>query len=591
MDDPDLDKQPEAEPENPEKMSGPSEAPASVQPSEAVDDEPDTFTPPTPGQVITSEPEQPAQGEPARPETIQPPGAEVPTSPNPPPPGGGKRWLKVLICLVILALIAVGGWFAYNKYYKKSSTVSTTQSKDIPLLKIGTYQAGYGTLYPKMGNNEYSYMTNSQMFEGLVRFENKSKIVPDLASNWTNPDDNTWVFTIAKGVKFHDGHTLTAKDVKYSLDSLIASNSAIAQTFADTIKSVDLVGTDQVKITTAVPDPVLLNKVNYLYVIDANLPKGDEPSQAGTGPYEIKPGTTPTDTNVQMVAFNNYHGGRPTTQALDFGGINNAASLLKAFKAHQYNIIGPVPLSDKNAAGATQFNVTEADTAFIGLNTVQPGPLQNKLVRQAIRYTVNPVALGKADDKAVTPASQLVPPSIPGYNPEITPYKQDIAKAKQLLAQAGYPNGLTLRLSSSASRAWLSEFTNELKQAGITVTADNHTDFNEFIDYFTGGKAQMYDVDYSSDTLDGLDIYTTTLPSANYSNPKVTDLLNQAGTTVDPAKRLKLLQDAATIIDQDVPVVPLYSVSDVWLMDKNYVIRQDMPSSLLSAYFSKVHQP
>ena len=100
----------------------------------------------------------------------------------------------------------------------------------------------------------------------------------------------------------------------------------------------------------------------------------------------------------------------------------------------------------------------------------------------------------------------------------------------------------------------------------------------------------MFDIDYSSDTLDGLDIYTTTLPSANYNNPKVTDLLNQASTTVDPAKRLKLLQDAAVIIDQDVPVIPLYSVSDVWLTDKNYVMQQDMPSSLLSVYFSKVQQ-
>ncbi len=499
--------------------------------------------------------------------------------------------MKMLTALVVLALVLGGGWLLYKKYLQKTPAPTTVQSKDIPLLKIGVLQANYGKLYPDMTLNEYGFLTNSQMFEGLVRYENKSKIVPDLASTWTNPDNKTWLFTVKSGIKFHDGHTLAASDVKYSLDTVIAANGDLSQALGNTIASVDVVGKNQVKITTKDPDPTLLNRLAFLYVIDANLPKGDEPSQAGTGPYEIKPGTTPTDSNVQMVAFNQYHGGQPKTKALDFGSGEDDASLVKSFQAHQYNIVGPVSVTAaQKATGATKFVTTEPDVTFIGFNTVKPGPLQNKQVREAIRYAVSPAAIGKASGNQTTPTGQLIPPSIPGYNPSITPYKQDIAKAKQLLTQAGYPNGVTIRFSTTADPAVADEIVSELKQAGITATVDRHADFDEFIGYFTGGQAEMFSADYSSTTLDGLDIYNTVLTSANYNNPKVTDLLNQASTETDPAKRLKLLQDAATTINQDIPVVPLYAQSNIWLMDQNYNIKQDVPNTLISVYFYKVQQ-
>lgn len=559
---------PPAEPE------APPEAGLGAEPAPAPEPAP---TPPTPGTVVTS-----GDG------SIGGPPPQVVTA-----NGGrrGRRWLKALIWLVILALLAVGGWFVYDKYLKKAPAKTTTQSKDIALLKIGMNGADYGNLYPNMTANEHSFIINAQIFEGLVRYEDKSKIVPELASDWTNPDNKTWVFTIRSGVKFHDGHTLTAADVKYSLDTIKSGYPDLAKTYADSIASVEVSDGNKVKITTTNPDPVLLNKLSWLYIIDANLPKGAEPSQAGTGPYEIKPGTTPTSTDVQMVAFNGYHGGKPQTRALDFGSADDSAALVKAFQAGKFNIIGPVPPNDaKKVKAAKDFVSSEPNVEFLGLNTIKPGPLQNKMVREAVRYAVNPLAIGQASDTKPTLLSQLIPESIPGYDPAIKVYKQDTAKAKQLLTQAGYPNGLTLRLSTANSQQQVNEIVSEFKQAGITVNVDQHNDFDEFINYFGSGQAEMYLVDYSSDTLDGLDIYDSTVPTPYYNNPQLTALLNQASTETDPAKRLKLLQQAATIVDQDVAAVPLYGENDVWLMDKNYALRQDMPSAYISVYFSKVHQ-
>ena len=555
------------------------------------------ITPPAPGAVISgagAPPTQPApissvpQSQPATTPPSATPGQPVQGTPTPP---GGKRWLKRLLVLLLAIILVAGGWLLYDKVLKSKPATQTTQSNDIPLLKIGMNGADYGNFYPDMSTNEYAYIVNAQVFEGLVRYENKSKIVPVLASNWTNPDANTWVFNLQKGIKFHDGHTMTAKDVKYSLDAVIASNSDLSQTYASTIASVDAVNDGTVKITTKQPDPALLNKLAWLYVIDANLPKGDDPTQAGTGPYQLKSGTKPSSTNVQLVAAQNYHGTPPRTKALDFGSKDDAAGLIKAFQAGQFNIIGPVPPnSAKKVSGAKEFISSEPNVAFLGMNTVSPGPLQNKQVREAIRYAVSPSSIAQADGTGATPISQVIPASIPGYNPTIKPYKQNVAKAKQLLAQAGYPNGLTLKLSSASDPKEVAEVAAELKAIGITATVDQHADFDEFINFFTGGQAQIFLVDYSSDTLDGLDVYQSTIIDHYYNNPQLTTILDQANTETNPAKRLKLLQQAATIIDQDVPVVPLFEGNDVWLMDQNYALHQDLPSAYISVYFSNVHK-
>lgn len=503
--------------------------------------------------------------------------------------GQGRRWLKIVAWALMLILVAGLCWFAYRYAQKEPAAPATTQSKDIPLLKIGMNDADYGELYPDMSLNEHSYLVNSQMFEGLVRYENKSKIVPALATDWTNPDDKTWVFTIKDGVKFHDGHMMTTEDVKYSLDAMVANDSDLAQTFADTIDSVSTDSDSKVTITTKTPDPTLLNKLVWLYIIDSNLPKGDEPSQAGTGPFQIKPGTTPTATRVQMVAFNGYHGGKPLTYALDFGSAKDADALVKDFQAGKFNIVGPVSPSTSEDVDSSKFVSSEPNVEFIGLNSVKSGPLQKKEVREAVRYAVDSLAIGEAADTKATPLSQLIPQSIPGYNPAIKTYEQDIAKAKQLLKEAGYPDGVTLTLSTANTTKQTDAIVDGMKKAGITVKVDRHDDFDEYIDYFISGKAEMYVVDYVSDTLDGLDVYNSTVPPFYYDNPKLTKVLDQAATETGPAQRLKLLQDAAVIIDEDVAVIPLYDENDIWLTDKDYALHQDMPSAYISVYFSKVH--
>lgn len=425
------------------------------------------------------------------------------------------------------------------------------------------------------------------MFEGLVRYEKKSRISPLLATDWSNPDANTWVFNLKSGVSFHNGNTLDAEDVKYSLDKIKAGGE-LGEIFADTIDSVNVVNNNQVEIKTAEPDPTLLNKLSFLYIIDSEAPEGSEPSLAGTGPYIIKSGTEPTGTSVQLTAYDNYHGGKPKTRALSFGVEESLDTLTKAYSEGKYNI-AEIPVGKaEGISSVSQFVSNEPEISYLGLNTIKPGPLQKKEVREAIRYAVDPVALGISMDDRVTPLNQMIPESIPGYNPAIPSHQRDVNKAKELLKTAGYPDGVKLRLSHSSNTGFSDEITRQMKEAGITLEIDYHADFDEYIDYFIGGNAEIYSIIYASDILDGLDMYQSTLPPEYYANPELDAVLTKASETVDAAERLKLLQDAAVVIEQDVAAVPLFTQDTLWLMDKDYDIVQDMPSSFLSVYFYKV---
>ncbi len=504
-----------------------------------------------------------------------------------------KKWPKILAAILIL-LLAAGGWYLYdqNKKDNNQSAGSVTQNKDIEQLNIGLLTADYGKLYPDWSvPSSYSYLTNGQMFEGLVRYENKSKIAPLLVTDWTNPDDNTWVFNLKSGVKFHDGNTMQADDVKYSLDKIRTDETDFAGIFTSTIKSVKAMNDNQVEIKTSEADPTLLNKLAFLYIIDAQLPKNSEPSQAGTGPYQIKPGTKPTTKELQMVAFDGYHGNRPTTRAVNFGSEPTDKDLVKAFQDGKYNIVGPMGIEDVAKSDAIKFVTSEPEVSFIGFNTLKPGPLQKAKVREAVRYAVDPAKLGEAQGDKVTPISQIVPESIPGYNPAIMPYKQDFAKARALLKEAGYPNGLTMELSYSSDKAFAEELASELKQANIKANLKFYDDFGAFLDNFLAGNAEMFTVVYSSDVLDGLDVYQSTVNgTGNYESKDLDKTLAEVAKTVDPEKRLKLLQDAAVIVDKDVAVVPLSTRDTLWLMDEDYNITQDMPSAYLSAYLYKTSQ-
>src|ERR1039458_9137630 len=241
---------------------------------------------------------------------------ETPTIQQPTPQTHGKKWLVIAIVLAVVIVVAV----VAAVVLKSNNKTPTVTKKDIPLLTYGLADGGEIPQYPVT----YLYVNTDiniamQMFEGLVGYQNQTKVVPLLATSWSTPNDNTWVFNLRHNVKFNTGRTMTAQDVKYSLDYAVAhqnddSGDSAFVCLAEDIKQTTVTGAYQVTVTTTNPDAVLLNQLGLIGIVDSKAKPGDY--SAGTGPYVVKPGTTPTDSTIDLVASNNYWGGHVYTREL-----------------------------------------------------------------------------------------------------------------------------------------------------------------------------------------------------------------------------------------------------------------------------------
>jgi peptide/nickel transport system substrate-binding protein len=357
---------------------------------------------------------------------------------------------------------------------------------------------------------------------------------------------------------------------------------------AETIKSVSTVGSNKVKIVTDGPDPVLLNKLTALYIFDTTAKELGDPT-TGTGPYTLKPGTTPTATKFELVADDKYYGGHITTRELQFVS-QPIDQLIKSFEDGKVDIIGQNLEKEtvSKLKNYRDFNNPNTYVYYLGLNSAKVGsPLAKREVRQAISLALDRSKLVKISGGEVI--NQLIPPTIPGYNPNITVPKQDVAKAKSLLATAGYPNGFTVELTYTQVReALISQVISQLADVGIKIKSNVPTSDDDFYDTALAAKTDIFYIGYSSDYLDGADVLGSTLNSPNYKNQKLFDEIDALATEIDGSVRLKTLQNLSKQAADDYAMIPLFAPVQSSVVRPNFNLKLDTPNSLTGIYFYKV---
>jgi peptide/nickel transport system substrate-binding protein len=559
----------------------------SSQPANADDTTP-SITPdisPASAQPLATPPAEPA------PTTSQTP---TETPPATPVTGTGKAPKKhgLLLFFIILILLGVGGggYYVWHKHQTDSKASSAAVKKDIPIINYASSSPGWETFYPATDNSNNYLESNLMLFEGLVRFENKSQIVPLLATGWTTPNSTTWVFNLKQGVTFHTGREMTAEDVKLSFDA--AKDTPAGAIYAPDFKSVEATGKYQVTITLNSPDSTLLNKLTFYYVYDTKSGK-DNDAVNGTGPFVVKPGTTPKPNSLQLVAFDQYHGGRSHVRSFNFIGLDSSDP------SGQYYADGKANLEAFDSKSTLNFKRPYAAQDLDGssvyvmpLNTLKAGsPLQKLAVRQAIQLALDPAAIAKARGVPGTPTAQVITKSIPGFDPTITRPARDVTKAKALLAQAGYPNGTSFTLTYFvSSQATAEEIAKELAEAGITVNLDPQTEVKTLAAKAYSGGTDAYIFTTSSDIEDGSDILAQLINTPNYTNQTVTDLLAKAQDTANSSTRLGYLKAASRSMSTDLGVEPIYTeTGNQIIYDPSFVIQRDLSNTSLGVYFWKVY--
>jgi peptide/nickel transport system substrate-binding protein/glutathione transport system substrate-binding protein len=296
---------------------------------------------------------------------------------------------------------------------------------------------------------------NLCLYNSLLGLDEKGQPTPSLAESWETPDAQTIVFKLREGVKFHKGQPFTARDVKYSLERILdpATGATLRSNLVGT--KVTVVDDYTVRIEKDVPDVTLLSvlAMGETAIVSEEWMKTDPNVKVeanGTGPFIL----LENEPKVRVVVGRNnayFESGLPYLEKIEFRMIKDGEARVNALKTGAVDIIDTVPWKDINILKAQRglvVDVEDGEFMNLWLNTSKK-PLDDPRVRQAISYGIDRQAISEAAFFGY--GSPLYgPPTIAGswyYSEDLAKtFSYDPAKAKQLLAEAGYAKGFELEL-------------------------------------------------------------------------------------------------------------------------------------------------
>ena len=461
------------------------------------------------------------------------------------------------------------------------------------VLRVGAQATDIATLDPHRTSSTHEKGPISWIFGGLVRFPpgsaDPAKIEGDLAESWVRATDGlTWTFKLRKGVQFHRGYgEATAEDVVYSLaratDPKRSSFSSSFQQF----QKVEALDAYTVRITLKAPVPSLLGLVSNYHggmvvsrKADQELGDGFKLKPVGFGPFEFVEHQTQRE--LTLKAHDKYYRGKPKIDKIAYKFISSDASRDLAFTSGELDLSHGkreqrwVERARQSTGSKVDvFGPGEFRTIFINANIK---PLDDRRVREALARAIDvPQLIKFVGADVLRPGVSVVPPGYLGEADVGPKFPHDIAKVKALLAEAGFPQGITIKAvvsNNNAQQPVMEVIQNQLKRAGINLVMDvvDHTTYHAQI-----RKDVSAIVFYGAARFPVADSYLTEFYHSaseigapkqvtNFSHCKVADAeIDAARSTADPAKRLALWRTAQEKINAEICAVPLFDLQQVWL--------------------------
>jgi len=439
------------------------------------------------------------------------------------------------------------------------------------------------TLDPHNHQETPAFNILSNMFDHLLQRSPDLKIEPLLAESYQLIDDKTWEFKLRKGIKFHNGEDFNAEAVKFSLERIANPDNKMKQfTSLKFIDHVDVVDAYTARIVTKEPFAAL---PAFLCLYGAIVPpqyvkeKGDTyiaTHPVGTGPFKFVKWNK--DDQLVMEANPSYFRGAPHVKTVVFRPIPEASTRLAALLTGEVDIITNVPPNlVPQIEGSGQAFISTAPSVrviFLGIDTLKGGPMADKRVRQALNYAVdvNAIIQNVLEGHGFRVATPLTKDHF-GYNPNVKPYPYDPDKAKKLLAEAGYPDGLDLVLNSPDGR-YLNDkqvaeaIAGQWQKVGIRTQAKTHEWGNYVTMAYSRNAGPVYLLGWGNSTYDADNTYFPWFHTgellATYSHPEIDKLLEEARGTMDEARRLELYHNVAEKLAEDAAWVFLYQQEDIY---------------------------
>ena len=444
-----------------------------------------------------------------------------------------------------------------------------------------------------------SIYTGAQVYEGifskLIDVDSDGGFIPDLASEWVQDDPTTWTFTLVDDATFHNGEKFTSEDVKYTFDRILDPTTASAYAgLYEQIDSIDAPDATTVVFHLKAPfGPFLTNLATNGEIVNQKAIESGDPARTpiGTGPFEFVEWVQ--GDHITMKKNPTYFKeGLPHLDSVTFKFLPVDQSRIDALSAGEIDWADAIPLQQVSALSTDpRFTYVTSATAgipdFLAMNTTQ-APFDDPKVRQAIalaidRSEIKKVAyLGTGENGLIE-----VPTGSSWYDDQgVFAAKPDIAKAKQLLADAGYPDGLSidyLGLSQYPELLKTGQIVREqLKAIGVDLKI-SAVDVSVWYDAFVSGNYQITSA-YQERTIDPDNFYSLVLKSGGpinttgYSNQEVDALIAEAATTDGDEARAALYQQIRKIVTADAPLVFTHYETLNYLMNKNVVGSEITPT-------------
>ena len=435
-----------------------------------------------------------------------------------------------------------------------------------------------------------SLYTGAQVYEGifskLIDLDASGKFTPDLATKWTQTDPTTWSFSLVTNATFHNGEKFSSADVKYTFERILNPKTASAYAgLYSQIVSIDATDPSTVVFHLKAPfGPFLTNLATNGEIVNQKAIETSDPARApiGTGPFTFVEWVQGDHITVKKNPTY-FSKGLPHLDSITYRFLPVDQSRIDALSAGEIDWADAVPLQQvPTLKKDPRFTLVTSAVAgipdFLAMNT-RKAPFDNLKVRQAIALAIN-----RSDirDVAYLGTGELgleeVPTGSPWYDKAgIFGAQTDIAGAKKLLAEAGFPQGLSIEylgLSQYPELLKTGQVVREqLKKIGIDLTI-KAVDVSVWYDAFVAGNYQITSA-YQERTIDPDNFYSLVIKSGGpinttgYSNPAVDALIDQAAASGDKKERAALYTKIRTLVTTEAPLVFTHYETLNYLMKKN----------------------
>lgn len=477
------------------------------------------------------------------------------------------------------------------------------------------FQGDVQSLDPHGLNETFTLGYLGNVYEGLTHYDADLKLEPGLATDWENLDPTTWRFSLREGVTFHNGNPFTADDVIFSWQRTLTEGSDM-KGYGAKIKAIEKIDDHTIEITTPAPNPILPRELVFLYIMDKEWSEANNTTEAtspkaadatatfaaqnanGTGPFMLV--ERQADVRSTFKRFDDYWGEiRTNVTDIEFTPIAQDATRVAALISGEMDLVYPVPVQDwerlEQAQGVMPLTGPEARTIFLGMdqwrdellysNVKGKNPLKDPRVRRAMAHAIN---LDAIDQKimrgAATPSGLMLAPQINGWIEELNvPYEYNPEKAKELLAEAGYPDGFELGMDCPNNRYVNDELICQavagfLARIGIKVDLNAQPKSKYFakVSPQNNNDTSFYLLGWTPGTMDAHNVLFNLVHSfdteknagqfnyGRYSNARIDEITDLVEQETDPAKRRALIKEAFTILREETGYLPLHQQPLSW---------------------------